>query len=141
MKHVIRFGVLAVAAAWAGSAAAQESGCMTCHRGIEQFSDGPMQLSVAAVGAAHGDPAGCVTCHGGNPAAMDKEAAHTGSPASLAQAGGPHTFYPDPGAVWIADKSCGQCHRGYAERLAKSLMNTEAGKTRATSGPGACRRA
>ena len=128
MKHVVRLGVLAVAAAWAGSAAAQESGCMTCHQGIEQFSDGPMQLSVAAVGAAHGDPAGCVTCHGGNPAAMDKEAAHTGSPASLAQAGGPHTFYPDPGAVWIADKSCGQCHQGYAERLAKSLMNTEAGK-------------
>ena len=128
MKHVVRLGVLAVAAAWAGSAAAQESGCMTCHQGIEQFSDGPMQLSVAAVGAAHGDPAGCVTCHGGNPAAMDKEAAHTGSPASLAQAGGPHTFYPDPGAIWIADKSCGQCHQGYAERLAKSLMNTEAGK-------------
>ena len=128
MKHVVRLGVLAVAAAWAGSAAAQTSGCMTCHQGIEQFSDGPMQLSVAAVGAAHGDPAGCVTCHGGNPAATDKEAAHTGSPASLVQAGGPHAFYPDPGAVWIADKSCGQCHQGYAERLVKSLMNTEAGK-------------
>ena len=128
MKHVVRLGVLAVAAAWAGSAAAQTSGCMTCHQGIEQFSDGPMQLSVAAVGAAHGDPAGCVTCHGGNPAATDKEVAHTGSPASLVQAGGPHAFYPDPGAVWIADKSCGQCHQGYAERLVKSLMNTEAGK-------------
>ena len=128
MKHVVRLGVLAVAAAWAGSAAAQTSGCMTCHQGIEQFSDGPMQLSVAAVGGAHGDPAGCVTCHGGNPAATDKEAAHTGSPASLVQAGGPHAFYPDPGAVWIADKSCGQCHQGYAERLVKSLMNTEAGK-------------
>ena len=87
---------------------------MTCHQGIEQFSDGPMQLSVVAVGAAHGDPAGCVTCHGGDPAAMDKEAAHTGSPDSLVAAGGPHAFYPDPGAVWIADKSCGQCHRGYA---------------------------
>ena len=128
MKHVVRLGVLAVAVAAAGSAAAQTSGCMTCHQGIEQFSDGPMQLSVAAVGGAHGDPAGCVTCHGGNPAATDKEAAHTGSPASLAQAGGPHAFYPDPGAVWIADKSCGQCHQGYAERLVKSLMNTEAGK-------------
>ena len=102
------------AAACAGNAAAQASGCMTCHQGIEQFSDGPMQLSVVAVGAAHGDPAGCVTCHGGDPAAMDKEAAHTGSPDSLVAAGGPHAFYPDPGAVWIADKSCGQCHRGYA---------------------------
>ena len=128
MKQVARLGVLAVAAVCAGSASAQASGCMTCHQGIEQFSDGPMQLSVAAVGAAHGDPAGCVTCHGGNPAATDKEAAHTGSPDSLAAAGGPHTFYPDPGAVWIADKSCGQCHQGYVERLVKSLMNTEAGK-------------
>ena len=128
MKQVLRLGVLALAAAWTGSAAAQESGCLTCHQGIEQFSDGPMQLSVAAIGAAHGDPAGCVTCHGGDPAAADKEVAHTGSPASLAAAGGPHTFYPDPGAVWVADKSCGQCHQGYAERLIKSLMNTEAGK-------------
>ena len=128
MKQVVRLGVLALAMVCAGNAAAQAGGCMTCHQGIEQFSDGPMQLAVAAVGAVHGDPAGCVTCHGGNPAATDKEAAHTGSPASLVQAGGPHTFYPDPGAVWIADKSCGQCHQGYAERLVKSLMNTEAGK-------------
>ena len=98
MKQVVRLGVLAVAV-WAGSAAAEESGCMTCHQGIEQFSDGPMQLRVVAVGTAHGDPAGCVTCHGGDPGAMDKEAAHTGSPDSLVAAGGPHAFYPDPGAV------------------------------------------
>lgn len=37
-------------------------------------------------------------------------------------------FYPDPGSVWIADKTCGQCHQGYSDRLIKSLMNTEAGK-------------
>ncbi len=107
---------------------AQQSGCLDCHKGIEQFADGAMHAAVAAMGTAHGDPEGCVICHGGNPKAKDKKAAHTGSPKALVDAGGPHTFYPDPGAVWIADKSCGQCHAGYADRLTKSLMNTEAGK-------------
>lgn len=37
-------------------------------------------------------------------------------------------FYPDPGSVWIADNTCGQCHPGYPYRLERSLMNTEAGK-------------
>ena len=27
-----------------------------------------------------------------------------GTPTDLADLGGPHTFYPDPGSVWIADK-------------------------------------
>jgi len=118
---------LVVSAPWAG-AAAQGSGCLACHQGIEQFSDGAMHVSITALGQAYGDPQGCVICHGGNPKAGDKGAAHSGSPDALTKAGGPHTFYPDPGAVWIADKSCGQCHQGYAERLTKSLMNTEAGK-------------
>jgi len=109
-------------------AEAQESGCLSCHEGIERFVDGPMHDAIAAIGVEFGDPEGCVTCHGGNPEATDAEAAHTGAPAELTDAGGPHTFYPDPGSVWIADKSCGQCHAGYAERLKKSLMNTEAGK-------------
>ncbi len=109
-------------------AQAQSSGCMSCHEGIEQFVDGPMHDAVVAIGEELNDPQGCVTCHGGNPEATDAEAAHTGAPAALTEAGGPHTFYPDPGSVWIAEKSCGQCHAGYADRLAKSLMNTEAGK-------------
>ena len=33
-------------------------------------------------------------------------------------------FYPDPGSIFVGDRTCGQCHTGYAERL----MNTEAGK-------------
>jgi len=117
-----------ISIATAGSPGAQASGCLNCHDGIEQFVDGLMHEQVVAFGEEHGDPAGCVTCHGGNPAATTVEAAHAGAPAELAAAGGPHTFYPDPGALWIADRSCGQCHFGYAERLMKSLMNTEAGK-------------
>jgi len=75
-----------------------------------------------------GDPGGCVICHGGNPKGLDKNAAHAGSPKSLADDGGPDMFFPDPGSVWIAEKSCGQCHEGYASPLQRSLMNTEAGK-------------
>ncbi|MFQ5565159.1 MAG: hypothetical protein ACE5EU_02225 [Paracoccaceae bacterium] len=117
-----------LAAATLSEAGAQESGCLSCHNGIEQFVDGPMHDAIVAIGEEVGDPQGCVTCHGGNPAATEAETAHSGAPAALTEAGGPHTFYPDPGALWIADKSCGQCHDGYAERLIKSLMNTEAGK-------------
>ena len=49
------------------------------------------------------------------------------APATLA-ASGPTEFYRDPGSLWIADRTCGQCHPGYTYRLERSLMNTEAGK-------------
>ncbi len=133
MRYLVRTSlILPVVAALsmfaATDAPAQQSGCLACHQGIEKFSDGPMMDTIEAMGADVGDPAGCVVCHGGNPAATSKEAAHTGSPRDLRNAGGPQLFYPDPGSVWIAKNTCGQCHDGYAERLQKSLMNTEAGK-------------
>ena len=109
-------------------ALAEKKGCLSCHEGIEEFSEGPMMDAIKGMAAAHKDPGGCVVCHGGTPMATTKEAAHKGSPTALKKAGGPEMFYPDPGAVWIADRTCGQCHQGYAERLTKSLMNTEAGK-------------
>ena len=112
----------------ATQATAQEKGCLSCHEGIERFSDGDMQDTIEALGEDYGDPGGCVVCHGGTPAATSAEAAHQGAPKDLAEADGPDMFYPDPGSVWIADKACGQCHDGYAERVKKSLMNTEAGK-------------
>ena len=108
--------------------AAEKLGCQSCHLGIERFTDGLMMEQIEALGVEYNDPGGCVVCHGGNPTGLTKDEAHKGTPAELASSGGPHVFYPDPGAVWIADKSCGQCHDGYAERLKKSLMNTEAGK-------------
>ena len=106
---------------------AAEKGCLSCHEGIEQFTEGAMMESILAIGPDYNDPGGCVVCHGGTPTATTVEEAHSGTPGDLAEFG-PHTFYPDPGALWVADKSCGQCHDGYAERLKKSLMNTEAGK-------------
>jgi hypothetical protein len=107
---------------------AATEGCLSCHQGIEEFADGAMMAAIKGMASAYNDPGGCVICHGGDPAADNKEAAHQGSPAGLAKANGPEMFYPDPGSVWIAARTCGQCHQGYAGRLQKALMNTEAGK-------------
>ena len=107
---------------------AAEKGCLSCHEGIERFTDGPMMEQIEAMGEEHGDPAGCVVCHGGTPSGLTAEEAHQGAPQDLADNDGPDMFFPDPGSVFIGDRACGQCHQGYASRLMKSLMNTEAGK-------------
>ncbi len=109
-----------------------EKGCLTCHEGIERFTDGPMQETIEAMGETYGDPGGCVICHRGGPAATMAKSAHDGAPEELMESGGPQMFYPDPGSVWIAENTCGQCHEGYASRLIKALMNTEAGKLQGT---------
>lgn len=115
-----------------GMAAEEKQGCLSCHDGIEDIRDenSAMLQMIKAMGIPHGDNAGCIMCHGGDPSATDKDAAHTGSPDALAKALGPQTFYPDPGAMDINKFTCGQaaCHKGYPERVEKSLMNTEAGK-------------
>jgi len=109
---------------------AREKGCLSCHEGIEEIREPGSQMleQLKAIGADVGDPAGCVTCHGGNPQGLTAEEAHKGSPADLVEGAGPEHFYPDPGSVWIAERTCGQCHSDYAYRLERSLMNTEAGK-------------
>jgi len=119
---------------WASPAIspAADSGCLSCHNGIESIreeSSAMLQL-INSLSAVHGDTAGCVMCHGGDPTASDAGKAHEGSPQSLVEFKGPQTFYPDPGAMDVNKFTCGQsaCHAGYEERLEKSLMNTEAGK-------------
>ncbi len=107
---------------------AAQKGCLSCHEGIEEFTQGEMMNQIKAIAEEHMDPGGCVTCHGGTPGGLTKDEAHSGAPADLTDSGGPDMFFPDPGSVWIADKTCGQCHGDYAERVRKSLMNTEAGK-------------
>ncbi|MEE8625222.1 MAG: hypothetical protein V3T19_07770, partial [Acidiferrobacterales bacterium] len=119
---------LAFAAPVSVSAAANEKGCLVCHEGIERFSDGGMQTAIEAMARPIRDPGGCVICHGGTPSATTKEAAHVGAPKGLTARGGADAFYPDPGSIWIADKTCGLCHQGYPRRLIKALMGTEAGK-------------
>ena len=114
------------------SSPSEDQGCLSCHQGIEHIrkEESIMMVMIKAMGSVYGDKAGCVMCHGGNPKANTLIEAHKGSPAELKQSQGPQTFYPDPGAMDINKFSCGQaaCHKGYAERLEKSLMNTEAGK-------------
>lgn len=136
-------GILGVAVGWVLLAAAQpseanvmtlaavaqsgESGCLECHAGIEPIRDesSGMMADIFAKGEEAGDPAGCVVCHGGNPdETEDAELAHTGAP----EAAAPHAFFPDPGSVWVAAETCGQCHPDYDYALERSLMNTEAGK-------------
>jgi len=108
---------------------AAEKGCLSCHEGIEDIMppDSGMMMQIKAFGAQANDPAGCVVCHGGNPQGLTKEEAHSGAPDAL-KGRGPQEFYPDPGSIWIADRTCGQCHPGYDYRLNLSLMQTEAGK-------------
>jgi len=109
---------------------AAEMGCLSCHEGIEDIRDkgSDMMTQILNLGKAYGDQGGCVVCHGGQPNATTADEAHKGTVAALAKANGPQTFYPDPGSLWVADNTCGQCHPGYAYRLERALMNTEAGK-------------
>ncbi len=108
---------------------AQALGCLSCHEGIEPIrEDGSAMLAtIRGMGLAYGDPEGCVVCHGGDPSATAAEAAHTGAPANMPP-NGPTEFYRDPGSIWVADRTCGQCHPGYAYRMERALMATEAGK-------------
>ena len=108
---------------------ASEKGCLSCHEGIESIREetSAMLMQIHAMGGLYGDPEGCVVCHGGKPDALTKEEAHSGIPSNMA-ANGPKEFYPDPGSLWIAENTCGQCHADYVYRLERSLMNTEAGK-------------
>ncbi|WP_456481129.1 cytochrome C [Oceanithermus sp.] len=136
MKRVLWVALATLAAmAWAqvpekvSPEVAAQKGCLSCHEGIEDIvpPDSGMMAQIKAFGAMAGDPAGCVVCHGGNPQGLTKEEAHSGAPEALSNRG-PQTFYPDPGSIWIADRTCGQCHPGYDYRLNLSLMQTEAGK-------------
>ncbi len=98
--------------------AAGEEGCLSCHAGIEDIRppDSPMMQQIQAIGQ-------CTACHGGDPTV-------TGTPDDTEAAAKAHSgdFYPDPGDLWVADKTCGKCHPGYTYALERSLMNTEAGK-------------
>jgi len=111
-------------------AVSREKGCLGCHEGIEEIREqGSMMLmQTKIIGKVNGDPNGCVTCHGGNPKGLTAIESHQGAPKNLANGIGPKTFYPDPGSIWIADRTCGQCHVGYPYRMERGLMNTEAGK-------------
>lgn len=101
-----------------------QGGCLSCHSGIMPFAEGKMMKKIRERGKELGDPEGCVVCHGGTPSAITKEKAHNSSP----QTSGPKRFYPNPGNLFVAQYTCGQCHEGYAQRLIKSSTGTKAGE-------------
>lgn len=115
---------------------AKQNNCVTCHQGIEPIHDpksGMMQEiyhTAVKIGYKNNE---CIVCHGGNPDALDKLKAHTGTVDKLADIGGATTFYPDPASVWINDKTCGMCHKEQVETQFTSLMFTEAGKIQGTT--------
>lgn len=97
-----------------------QEGCLACHEGIESIrpEDSDMMKDVKAKGE-------CTVCHGGDPTVTDDaDAAHTGAPPTVPF----EDFIVDPGDIFVADQTCGQCHTDYAHNLERSLMNTEAGK-------------
>lgn len=98
---------------------AAKSGCMKCHAGIELIREPGSEMlhQIMQRGAELGDPAGCIVCHAGDPAATEKNAAHSDG-----------HFFPDPGSPWINDQTCGQCHPNQVRTQWTSLMMTEAGK-------------
>ena len=65
------------------SATNQLPGCLGCHYGIEDFSDGAMMFAIKGLGAAYGDSGGCVVCHGGTPSATEFNLAHSDAPPAL----------------------------------------------------------
>ncbi len=113
------FMILLSAEAQVADSAADSSGCLACHSGIEPIRNpkSEMMQEIFIQGQKLGDPAGCVVCHGGDPAAATEEDAHkTGA------------FYADPGSPWINRFTCGQCHAELVKAQWNSLMMTEAGK-------------
>jgi len=122
-------GLFVVCSSLGSSAQNHNDGCLKCHQGIEDIREEGSQMleAIRALGKAFGDSHGCIVCHGGTPEATTKEEAHRGSPAALAVVG-PTEFYPDPGSLTIANRTCGMCHPTHHYRLERALMNTEAGK-------------
>ena len=90
-----------------------------------QFTDGKMMEKIKSRGEKYGDPDGCVVCHGGTPLTNLEDEAHRGAPAALKASQGPQRFYPNPGNLFVAQYTCGQCHDSYVQRLRKTLMSTK----------------
>lgn len=100
--------------------------CVNCHGGIASAAAGEMEEQIREIGRRFKDADGCILDHGGDPVALTMEQAHAGAPEELTGSGGLALFHRDPHDIRIADRTCGQCHLGYVERLRKSVMSTRA---------------
>jgi Ca2+-binding EF-hand superfamily protein len=98
-----------------------DSGCLTCHQGIED-----MHLEARL---------GCVDCHGGNPTASAKSEAHVCPPqvriederVPALEKDLPWIQFRNPMDLRVAEKTCGRCHASVYAGLRASLHGTTAG--------------
>ncbi len=120
-----------------------QNNCLKCHRGIENIRDpsSDMMKQIYKIAEKVGYPDNsCIVCHGGNPEALTKEKAHSGTVEAFIRGikteqgtiKGPQNFYPDPGSPWINRYTCGMCHKEQVKTQYTSLMFTEAGKIQGT---------
>jgi hypothetical protein len=79
--------------------------CLTCHAGMQGFSDGHKPENI-----------GCYACHGGDPLTLDKSEAH-------------EDMVKVPGNLSNSKASCGSinCHPAIVERVSTSMMATLSG--------------
>jgi hypothetical protein len=118
---------------------AQGDACLSCHEGVEDVHPGALE---------YGD---CTACHGGNASALTQDKAHVPVPENWEEVRGaalpvaPYGYIKDmppdmldqldvayirfinPGDLRAAEAACGGCHEGYVERMANSIMTTNAG--------------
>lgn len=118
---------------------AQGDACLSCHEGTENVH--PEAID-------YGD---CTSCHGGDATGLSLEKAHVPVPENWAEVRGsglppaPNGYIKDmppdmldqldeayirfinPGDLRAAEAACGGCHEGYVERMANSIMTTNAG--------------
>ncbi|MFZ4548787.1 MAG: cytochrome b N-terminal domain-containing protein, partial [Bacteroidales bacterium] len=80
-------------------------GCVSCHKGMNGFSDAHKPEYI-----------GCFSCHGGDPFTLNKNKAH-------------RKMYTVPGNLSNATEACGNvgCHPGIVPRVKTSLMSTLSG--------------
>ncbi|QBF83272.1 hypothetical protein EXU30_11605 [Shewanella maritima] len=95
---MLGFSCFASQAAWD-----DDKGCMSCHEGIEQFSDVDMMADLT-----------CVDCHNGNGKATDQKKAHT-------------NMWANPTDLRVVDETCGSCHADEVEKAKTSIHATMSG--------------
>ncbi|WP_137223662.1 multiheme c-type cytochrome [Shewanella sp. MEBiC00475] len=81
----------------------EDKGCMSCHNGIEQFSEVAGMADLT-----------CVDCHNGDGIATNMKAAHT-------------DMWANPTDLRVIDKTCGSCHSDEVDNAKTSIHATMAG--------------
>ncbi|TKB54980.1 multiheme c-type cytochrome [Ferrimonas aestuarii] len=101
-------GLAAALMAPAYAAWDSDKGCLSCHEGIEQFSDTKVMSKLS-----------CTKCHNGDGKATELELAHK-------------EMWANPTDLRVVDQTCGKCHKKEVANAKTSLHATSAGKISGT---------